>query len=144
MSVSAEPRMRPTDIYAHLREDVLGQEESLRFVSVAIFKHVAGERYGNLLLIGNSGTGKTTIMRSMERLYQATPEFHHHRVVVILNANQLATDEGVVDLGRLLTRVEERARQILGDDATAEEIGRYMEHATVCLDEIDKVSGMIG
>jgi len=145
MSVSAtQPRMRPTDIFAHLREDVLGQEEVLRFVSVAIFKHVSGERYGNLLMIGNSGTGKTTVMRSMERLYQDTPEFHHHRVVVILNANQLATDEGVVDLSRLLIRVEERARQILGDDATAEEIGRYMEHATVCLDEIDKVSGMIG
>src|SRR5262245_26537987 len=46
-----QPRMRPTDIYNHLREDVLGQEEVLRFVSVAIFKHVAGERYGNLLLI---------------------------------------------------------------------------------------------
>ena len=145
MSVSAtQPRMRPTDIFAHLRDDVLGQEEVLRFVSVAIFKHVSGERYGNLLMIGNSGTGKTTVMRSMERLYQDTPEFHHHRVVVILNANQMATDEGVVDLSRLLVRVEERARQILGDQATAEEIGRYMEHATVCLDEIDKVSGTIG
>jgi ATP-dependent Clp protease ATP-binding subunit ClpX len=141
---ASQPGMRPTDIYAHLREDVLGQEEALRFVSVAIFKHVQGERYGNLLLIGNSGTGKTTIMRSMERLYQSTPEFHHHRVVVILNANQLASDEGVVDLSRLLVRVEERARQILGDGATSEQIGRYMEHATVCLDEIDKVSGMIG
>ena len=53
MSVSAtQSRMRPTDIFAHLREDVLGQEEVLRFVSVAIFKHVSGERYGNLLMIG--------------------------------------------------------------------------------------------
>ena len=66
------PRMRPTEIYAHLQRDLIGQEEALRFVSVAIFKHLQGERYGNLLLIGNSGTGKTTIMRAMERLYQAT------------------------------------------------------------------------
>ena len=136
--------MRPTEIFDHLREDVLGQEDVLRFVSVAIFKHVQGERYGNLLLIGNSGTGKTTVMRSMERLYQSTEAFHHHRVVVIMNANQMATDEGVVDLTRLLVRLEERARQILGDDASAEDIGRYMQHATVCLDEIDKVSGMVG
>lgn len=136
--------MRPVEIYEHLHEDVLGQEEALRYVSVAIFKHVQGERYGNLLLIGNSGTGKTTIMRSMERLYHETEAFHHHRVVVIVNANTLATDEGVVDTSRLFARLEERARQVLGDGAAAEDIGRYMEHATVCLDEIDKVSGIVG
>ncbi len=136
--------MRPPEIYEFLRRYVLGQEETLRFVSVAVFKHLEGEPYGNLLMIGNSGTGKTTIMRAVERLYQQQEEFQQYRVVVIMNANTLATEEGVVDTSRLFRRLEERARQILGPDADPEEIGRYMEHATVCLDEIDKVSGIVG
>lgn len=136
--------MQPKDIYDFLKKHVLGQEESLRFVSVAIFKHLQGEPYGNLLLIGNSGTGKTTIMRAMERLYQSEENFEKYRAVVIMNANTVANDEGVVDPTRLLTRLEDRARHMLGDDADPAEIGRYMEHATVCLDEIDKISGMVG
>lgn len=136
--------MRPVDINEFLARDVMGQEESLRFVSVAIFKHLKDERFGNLMLIGNSGTGKTTIMRSMERLYHEHEELQQYRVVVIMNANTFATEEGVIDTSRLFTRLEERARQILGDKASPEEIGRYMQYATVCLDEIDKVSGVVG
>ena len=89
--------MLPTEINENLRRDVIGQEEVLRFVSVAIFKHLEGERYGNLMLIGNSGTGKTTVMRAMERLYQEHDEFSKYRVVIIMNANTFATEEGVVD-----------------------------------------------
>lgn len=136
--------MKPVEINDFLAQNVIGQEESLRYVSVAIFKHLQGERYGNLLLIGNSGTGKTTIMRAIEALYNSHEDFKEHRAVLILNANTLATEEGAVDTSRLFTRLEERARQILGPDASAEEICRTMERATVCLDEIDKVSGMIG
>jgi len=136
--------MKPTEIHEFLKRDVIGQVEALRFVSVAIFKHLQGEPFGNLMMIGNSGTGKTTIMRSMERLYHEHKEFSKYRVVIIMNANTFATDEGVIDTSRLFTRLEERARQLLGPDATARQIGTYMEHATVCLDEIDKVSGVVG
>lgn len=136
--------MKPVEIFNVLSQQVIGQEESLRYVSVAIFKHLQGEKYGNLLLIGNSGTGKTTIMRAIESLYSAHEEFAEYRVVLIMNANTLATEEGAVDTSRLFARLEERTRQVLGPNATAEEIGRAMERATVCLDEIDKVSGMIG
>jgi len=136
--------MKPVEINDFLAQNVIGQEESLRYVSVAIFKHLQGEKYGNLLLIGNSGTGKTTIMRAIEALYNANDEFREHRAVLILNANTLATEEGAVDTSRLFTRLEEKARLVLGPNATAEEIARTMERATVCLDEIDKVSGMIG
>jgi ATP-dependent Clp protease ATP-binding subunit ClpX len=136
--------MLPTEINEFLKQDVIGQEETLRFVSVAIFKHLAGERYGNLLLLGNSGTGKTTVMRAMEHLYHAHEEFHQYRVVVIMNANTLATEDGLIDQKRMFIRLEERARQILGAGASAEDIGLYMQHATVCLDEIDKVSGIVG
>jgi len=102
--------MNPVEIDAFLKRDVLGQEESLRFVSVAIFKHLKGERFGNLMLIGNSGTGKTTIMRSMERLYHEHPELAQYRVVIIMNSNTFASDEGLVDTSRLFVRLEERAR----------------------------------
>ncbi len=136
--------MKPTEINEFMQQFVIGQTETLRFVSVAIFKHLQGERYGNLLMIGNSGTGKTTVMRAMERLYSSHEEFHKYRVVVIMNANQFASEEGMVDPNRLLTRLEERAKEILGEDAPAEEIGAYMEHATVCIDETDKVSAMVG
>jgi len=136
--------MKPVEINDFLAQNVIGQEESLRYVSVAIFKHLEGEKYGNLLLIGNSGTGKTTIMRAIEALYNARDEFREHRAVLILNANTLATEEGAVDTSRLFTRLEEKARLVLGPNASAEEIARTMERATVCLDEIDKVSGMIG
>ena len=136
--------MKPVEINEFLAQNVIGQEEALRYVSVAIFKHLQGEKYGNLLLIGNSGTGKTTIMRAIEALYNSNDDFREHRAVLILNANTLATEEGAVDTGRLFTRLEERARQVLGPGASAEEIARTMERATVCLDEIDKVSGVIG
>jgi len=136
--------MQPPEINEFLERDVIGQDEALRFVAVATFKHLQGEPFGNLMMIGNSGTGKTTIMRSMERLYQQHDEFSKYRVVIIMNANTFATDEGVIDTSRLFTRLEERARQILGPDASAAQIGEYMEHATVCLDEVDKVSGTVG
>lgn len=136
--------MKPTEIYEVLKKDVIGQEETLQFVSVAIFKHLSGERYGNLMLIGNSGTGKTTVMRAMERLYMSHEEFEKYRVVIIMNANTFATEEGVIDFSSFYERLEERTKQIVGEDADPELIAKYMEHATVCLDEIDKCSGMVG
>ena len=136
--------LKPVDINEFLGRRVIGQEEALRYVSVAIFKHLQGEKFGNLLLIGNSGTGKTTIMRGIEALYNEHEELQEHRVVLILNASTLATEEGAVDTSRLFHRLEERARQVLGAGATAEQIGRAMERATVCLDEVDKISGIVG
>ena len=136
--------MLPTEIDAYMRRFVIGQEEVLRFVAVAIYKHLQGERFGNLMMIGNSGTGKTTVMRAMEHLYADHPDFAKYQVVIILNANTFASDEGVIDTSQLFQSLEERARQIAGPNATPEQVGELMEHATVCIDEVDKVSGVIG
>lgn len=136
--------MRPPEIYSQMAQTVVGQSEAMRFVSVAIFKHLQGEPFGNLIMIGSSGTGKTTVMRAVERFYASHQELSQYRVVVIINANTFATETGEIDTSRLFVRLEERARKILGDDADPHEIGRYMQHATVCMDEIDKVSGIVG
>ncbi len=136
--------MKPVDIHNVLHRQVIGQEEALKYVSVAIFKHLQGEKYGNLLLIGNSGTGKTTIMRAIEGLYGSHEELSEYRVVLIMNASTLATEEGSVDFSPLFSRLEERARQLLGPGASADEVARTMERATVCLDEVDKIAGVLG
>ena len=80
--------MLPPEINNDLKRSVIGQSESLKFVSVAIFKHLQGEPFGNLMLIGSSGTGKTTIMRAVERFYAQHDEFQKYRIVVIMNAKE--------------------------------------------------------
>ena len=56
---------------------------------MAIYKHTTGKVPGNLLMIGNSGTGKTTIMNNIQRLYNEVPEYQPFRAVTIINANLL-------------------------------------------------------
>ena len=137
--------MIPRDIYDFLRKDIIGQEEMLKFVSVAIFKHITGEKFGNLLLIGNSGTGKTATMQAMERLYHTHPEFAKHRVVLRINANSFANEEGLVlPHSFLFNQLEQRALTLLGKDATPELVREYVERATVCIDEVDKITSRIG
>lgn len=136
--------MKPRDIYDNLRTNIIGQDEMLKYVSVAIFKHLVGEKFGNLLLIGNSGTGKTATMQAIERMYMTRPEFEKHRVMIRINANSFANEEGIVMPHAFLFRqLEMRAQAILGEKATPEEIQQYVERATVCIDEIDKITGRI-
>ena len=137
--------LKPADLCDVMRKHVAGQDEALRYVSVAIFKHLCGEPVGNLLMIGNSGTGKTTIMRAVEQMYLANPSFQKHRVVARMNANTLASEEGEVITGKQLFKtVQDRAVQILGKEATEANIKTLIEHATICIDEVDKVSAVVG
>ena len=84
----------PTVIFGELRSGVLGQDRRLRFVSVAIFKHTTGKVSGNILLVGSSGTGKTTIMNNIQRLYDEVPEYRPFRALTIINANLLVDATG--------------------------------------------------
>ena len=61
--------IKPPEIFGELKHGVLGQDQALRFVSVAIYQHTTGKMPGNLLMLGNSGTVKTTIMNNIQRLY---------------------------------------------------------------------------
>ncbi len=136
--------IRPPFIFEELRRGVLGQDRALRFVSVAIYKHAIGRVSGNLLLIGSSGTGKTTIMNNIQRLYDTVPEYRPFRVLTILNANLLVDSERTeFRPDRMLHAVEQRARSIVGERPTAAALKAAMERATVCIDEIDKMSSVL-
>lgn len=134
----------PPEILSELRHGVLGQDAALRYVSVAIYKHASGRVSGNLLLIGNSGTGKTTIINNIQRVYREVPEYHPLRVMTIINANLLVdSDRMEFRPERLFVALEQRARAVIGHDPTAEELKAAMERATICIDEVDKMSGII-
>jgi ATP-dependent Clp protease ATP-binding subunit ClpX len=134
----------PPQIFEELRRGVLGQDQALRYVSVAVYKHTTGKVPGNLLLIGNSGTGKTTIMNNIQRLYQEFPEYRPFRAMTIINANLLVdADKMEFQPQRLLSAVEQRARALIGDKVTPDELRETMERATICIDEIDKMSAIV-
>jgi len=135
----------PPQILAGLKTGVLGQDDALRFVSVAIYKHTTGKVSGNIILIGNSGTGKTTLMNNIQRLYHEVPEYNPFRAMAILNANLLVdSDRLEFRPDRLLNAVEQRARSVMGRVPTSAELKATMERATVCVDEIDKMSSILG
>ena len=57
--------LRPKEISDDLRKTVVGQDDAIREISVAVVKHLVGHPAPNILLIGNSGSGKTTLMRAV-------------------------------------------------------------------------------
>ena len=134
----------PSEIFDRLREGVLGQDHALRYVAVALYKHTTGKVPGNILLIGSSGTGKTTIMNNIQRLYHEVPEYSVFRAMTIINANLLVdADRMEFRPDRLLTAVEQRARAVIGHPPTAAELKSVMERATICIDEVDKMSSVV-
>ena len=136
--------IKPPIIFDELRHGVLGQDRALRFASVAIYKHATGKVPGNLLMIGNSGTGKTTIMNNIQRLYNEVPEYERFRAVTVINANLLVdSDRMEFRPDRLLKAVEQRARAITGEKPTPEALKQAIERATICIDEIDKMSSVV-
>jgi ATP-dependent Clp protease ATP-binding subunit ClpX len=136
--------IRPPEIFDELRKGVLGQDAALRFVSVAVYKHSTGKVPGNILLIGSSGTGKTTIMNNIQRMYHEVEEYRPFRAMTIINANLLVDAERMeFQPARLFAAVEQRARALVGSDAGPDELRETMERASICIDEIDKMSSIV-
>lgn len=134
----------PPEIFKELQKGVLGQSTALRYTSVAVYKHTTGKVPGNILLIGNSGTGKTTIMNNIQRMYHEVAEYRPFRAMTIINANLLVDAERLeFQPARLFAAVEQRARALIGERPTAEELKQTMERATICIDEIDKMSSIV-
>lgn len=133
----------PRHIFAFLSRRVLGQEDVLRKLAVALYKHVNGIRGGNVLLMGNSGTGKTTVMKTVREFYHEVEGLADFRTMVIMNANTLVDEEGVINTDRIFQNLETVTRQQLGPAVDGETLKRRMENATVCFDELDKLSARI-
>lgn len=134
--------LRPRDIYEELRKPVVGQDEAIREIAVALVKHLVGQPAPNILMIGNSGSGKTTLMRSVERFLATTPDLGAFANVVRLNANVLAEERqgyGKAVLGRLY----ENAKKMLPPAATPTEIIHCVERGIVFIDEVDKIRATV-
>jgi ATP-dependent Clp protease ATP-binding subunit ClpX len=135
----------PGEIAAALTRRVMGQEEAVREMAVALSKRLGGLRVGNILMIGSSGTGKTTLMRSVENLLASTPELAGRSAVVRIHANVLGEE---AERGRpgeaILTRLLERAREQLGGRAPIDALVARASCGLVFVDEVDKIRSHVG
>jgi len=135
----------PTQIAAALQKRVIGQQEAVREMSVALAKKLAHLRVGNILMIGSSGSGKTTLMRAVEELLASNPALAVRSTVVRVHANILGEEAELGHPGeKLLLRLLERAREQLGDDAPVERLLEQASHGLVFVDEVDKIRSHVG
>lgn len=142
----SEPSLpAPAEIAAALGRRVIGQPAAVRELAVALAKHLAGIAAGNILMIGSSGTGKTTLMRAVEGYLAAAPELAVRSTLVRIHANVLAQEAergrpGEVVLGRLL----ERAREQLGEGTAVADLLARVRAGIVFVDEVDKIRARVG
>jgi ATP-dependent Clp protease ATP-binding subunit ClpX len=133
------------EIAAALTRRVVGQEAAVREMSVAIAKKAAGLGVGHILLIGSSGTGKTTLMRAVEEMLASDARLAGRSAVVRLHANVLGEE---AEAGRpgaaVFRRLLERAREQLGDAATREQVLERAGQGLVFVDEVDKIRAHVG
>lgn len=112
----------------------------MREMSIALAKKLAGLRVGNILMIGSSGTGKTTLMRAVESYLASDPSLRLRSTVVRLHANVLGEEAEAGRPGQaVLARLLERAREQLGTGASRDAYLERALHGLVFVDEVDKI-----
>jgi ATP-dependent Clp protease ATP-binding subunit ClpX len=83
-------------------------------------------------------------MNNIQRMYHDVAEYRPFRAMTIINANLLVDAERLeFQPERLLTAVEQRARALIGTKPSAEALKETMERATICIDEVDKMSSIV-
>jgi ATP-dependent Clp protease ATP-binding subunit ClpX len=126
--------LKPTDIKKHLDEYVIGQDQSKKVLSVAVYNHykrLTQKRNNNdteieksnVLLVGETGTGKTLLAKTIARILNVP--------FAIADATVL-TEAGYV--GEDVESILSRLLQAADFDSVAAERG------IVFIDEIDKIS----
>lgn len=134
--------LRPRDVFEALSRHVVGQDDAIREISVALVKHLVGHPAPNILMVGNSGSGKTTLMRAVEQFLRGLSGMDEYANVVRVNANVLAEEHsgyGRAVLGRLLAN----ARRMFGAEAPQEILLGSVEHGIVFVDEVDKIRAQV-
>lgn len=126
--------LKPSEIKKHLDEYVIGQDQAKKVLSVAIYNHYKritnlGEKddteieKSNVLLVGETGTGKTLLVRTLAKILKVP--------FCIADATVL-TEAGYV--GEDVESVISRLYQASDYDAEATQRG------IVYIDEIDKIA----
>jgi ATP-dependent Clp protease ATP-binding subunit ClpX len=135
----------PAALFAGLSRSVIDQETALQQICVSLYKHLKGIKVGNILLIGNSGTGKTTIMRAIESLFRQDARLATFTNTIRLNANLVAdSDSGRSETSVVIERLKQNALNLLGRQVEVEPFRQLMEHGVVFLDEVDKIRAVVG
>jgi len=145
-SVTPPPRAPlPKSIAEALDARVIGQAIAVEEMAIALAKKLAGLPVGNVLLIGASGTGKTTLMRAVEQYLATRDDLALKPVVVRMHANVLGEEARRGRPGEaILARLLARARDRLGPQATVEQMLDDARRGIVFIDEVDKIRSRDG